>query len=439
MTPDLTSIRERIMSRLDTFGNELEGGLVKQVANGTLVAELSQARLGDVCLLRLASGEERLGEVTGISGKTATISTFSDLRGLCNVTRVIPTYRQLSVRVGRHLLGQALDAFGNTSESPEKHYRLIPVVNRAPRPMDRRIIEDDYTTGIRVIDTMLTVGRGQRVGIFGGAGLGKSTLVSMLVNNSQCDVAVVGLVGERGREVREFWDKSIRPDIKARSVLVSSTSDSPAIERRLAALTATAVAEGFRDAGLNVLLVVDSLTRVARAQREIGLAAGEPPSRRGFPPSTSGLLAELVERAGPDKLGTITAFYTVLVEGEFDADPVAEELKALLDGHIILSQKHAEAGQYPSIDVLASKSRLQPKLVGNEHRMAADRIRSLMAKFRDVELLLQIGEYQQGSDAMTDEAIEKHDQILKFFSQRESESADPQSAINALIALAEHG
>lgn len=436
MTADLASLRHHLLARIGSTDTNPARGAVKEVRGITLTVTLHDARVGDVCVMRLPSGEERLGEVIGIDGSDAIVSAFSDLRGISNLTQVIATHQPLSVRVGDHLLGQVLDAFGQGGAGrPPRDAAQHCIFSAPPPPMERRLISERFDTGIAVIDTMLTVGRGQRMGIFGGAGLGKSTLVSMLVNNSAFDVGVIGLVGERGREVRELWEQGIEPERRGRCVLVASTSDRPAVERRLAALTAMTVAEGFADRGLNVLLVIDSLTRFARAQREIGLAAGEPPSRRGFPPSTAGVLAELVERAGPRRKGMITAFFTVLVEGELDDDPVAEELKALLDGHVVLSRKLSEAGTYPAIDVLSSRSRLQSQVASRSERQISDRIRELMARHRDIELLLQIGEYRTGADPLADEAIARHDQILATFRQGHHDYVAPNDAFKALAAI----
>ena len=271
---------------------------------------------------------------------------------------------------------------------------------------------------MRVLDGLLTCAEGQRVGIFGPAGAGKSTLMARIVRGADADVFVVALVGERGREVREFLDRSLGPDGLARSVVVVATSDRPALERVKAAQTATSIAEWFRDPGLRVVLFVDSVTRLARAWREIGLAAGEPPTRRGYPPSVFAALPRLLERAGSNALGSITAFYTVLVEGELAADPVAEEVKSILDGHVVLSPKLAEAEHHPAIDVLASRSRVMEAVVGEAHREAAARVRQLMARYAEMELLVRVGEYQRGTDALADEAVDKIEGIRAFLRQR---------------------
>jgi ATP synthase in type III secretion protein N len=422
MSSSLVNLRGELLDRVDDLGEAQQLGLVRQVKGVIVRALMQEARVGDVCILRNPSGSEVLAEVVGIEDSDAILSPYASLDGISTITRVLPQRKPLSVAVGQYLFGNCVDAFGTAPGlKPSPDSVQVPAKNTPPPPMSRQLVREIFTTGIRAIDGMLTVGAGQRVGIFGGAGLGKSTLVSMLVNHSKFDICVVGLIGERGREIREFWDAQITPETKLKTILVASTSDRPAVERRLAANTATAIAEGFRDAGFNVMLVIDSLTRLARAQREIGLAAGEPPVRRGYPPSMATALAELLERAGPGERGSITAFYTVLVEGEIDEDPVAEEVKALLDGHIILNRKLSEEGHFPAIDVVMSRSRLMTNVVPRAHARAADRVRALLAKYRDLELLLQIGEYQPGSDAIADEATAKIDEIRAFLRQEEDE------------------
>ena len=280
-----------------------------------------------------------------------------------------------------------------------------------PDPMRRKVIDTPLPMGVRVLDGLLTCGEGQRMGIFAAAGGGKSTLLSMLIRNSAADIKVLALIGERGREVREFIEHDIGEEGLKQSVIVVATSERPAMERLKAAYVATAIAEYFRDRGLKVLLMMDSVTRFARAQREIGLAAGEPPTRRGFPPSVFAALPQLMERAGRSDTGSITALYTVLVEGDDMTEPVADETRSILDGHIILSRQLAQANHYPAVDVLASVSRVMNNIVDEDHLRVAGRIRELLAKYREIELLIKIGEYKQGSDPVADEANRKIDTI----------------------------
>ena len=292
-----------------------------------------------------------------------------------------------------------------------------------------------FVTGVKAIDSVLTIGRGQRVGIFATAGGGKSTLLSMLARNSSADVIVIGLVGERGREVSEFINENLGPEGMRKSVVIVATSDRPAMERLMAAQSATAVAEGFRSQGKNVLLLIDSVTRTARALREIGLSVGEPPVRQGFPPSVFAELPRLFERAGNDEHGTITAFYTVLAEDEDAMDPVVEETRSILDGHIVLSRAMGEAGYYPAIDILASVSRVFPAITSAAHQQAATHLRKLLSKHNDVELLVQMGEYEKGSDALADESIQKFEQLRKFLSQLPQDTSAFKDTISSLEAL----
>jgi type III secretion protein N (ATPase) len=302
--------------------------------------------------------------------------------------------------------------------------------------MTRRLVDTPLPTGVRVIDALTTLGEGQRMGVFAPAGVGKSTLLGMLARGTAADVNVIVLIGERGREVREFIELVLGPAGMARTVVVCATSDRSAIERAKAAQTGTAIAEYFRDRGLRVLLMMDSLTRFARAQREIGLAAGEPPTRRGFPPSVFAELPRLLERAGMGERGSITALYTVLAEDDSGSDPVTEEVRGILDGHLVLSRTIAARNQYPAIDVLGSLSRVMSQIVDPDHRAQAGRLRRLMAKYDEVEPLLQIGEYQAGADPLADEAIARHDEIHAFLCQETDECADPGDTLARLAGAA---
>jgi len=305
----------------------------------------------------------------------------------------------------------------------------------APDPLKRQLISKVMRTGVRAIDSTLTLGVGQRMGIFAAAGGGKSTLLGMLAGNCEADVIVLALVGERGREVREFIEYCLPPEVRKKTVLVVATSDKPPLERMKAALTATTIAEFFRDRGGNVLLMVDSVTRFARAGREIGLAAGEPPVANGFPPSVFVQLASLLERAGPSPVGSITGIYTVLVEGDNMNEPVADEVRSILDGHIVLSRKLAGAGHYPAIDVNASVSRVMDQIVTAQHKNDAKHVRHLLALYQDVQLLIRVGEYQRGQDPMTDEAVDKFSEIERFLCQETTEVAQFKDTLNNLNYL----
>ncbi|WP_269814038.1 type III secretion system ATPase SctN [Paraburkholderia kururiensis] len=395
--------------------------------------------LGELCELRAPNGALlQYAEVIGFTRDVALLSPFSRLADVSRSTQVVGLGRPLSVPVGTALLGRVIDSLGRPIDGlgPIDATGERPIFADPPDPMSRRLIEAPLATGVRVVDAMMTLAEGQRMGIFAPAGVGKSTLLGMFARGAQCDVTVIALIGERGREVREFIELILGEEGMARSVVVCATSDRSSIERAKAAYVATAIAEHFRDEGCRVLLMMDSLTRFARAQREIGLAAGEPPARRGFPPSIFAELPRLLERAGMGARGSITALYTVLAEDESGSDPIAEEVRGILDGHMILSREIAAKNQYPAIDVLGSLSRVMPQVVPREYMAASARLRELMAKHREVEMLLQIGEYQPGGNPVADEAIGKIDAIRAFFSQGTDEFASPDETGAQLFALA---
>lgn len=396
-------------------------GRVERVVGSMIEARLGGVRVGELCRLHGAGSSAGLAEVVGVNDRTALLAPIGEVAGLAAGAEVEPAGHGLSVAVGEALLGRVLDGLGRPLDRPDDlpaTRARVPLDREAPAPLDRPLVQSPLRLGTRVLDGLLTCAEGQRIGIFGPAGAGKSTLMARIVRDAEADVFVVALVGERGREVREFLERSLGPEAMARSVVVAATSDRPALERVKAAQTATSIAEWFRDQGARVVLFMDSVTRLARAWREIGLAAGEPPTRRGYPPSVFAALPRLLERAGSNARGSITAFYTVLVEGELAADPVAEEVKSILDGHIVLSPKLAEAEHHPAIDVLASRSRVMDAVTGEAHRDAAARVRQLMARHAEVELLVRVGEYQRGADALADEAVDKMDDIRGFLCQR---------------------
>ena len=389
-------------------------------ASGTIIrAVLADVAVGDLCRLRNHStGWSMDAEVVGLAGREALLTPVGGLAGLSAGTEVTATGQRRQIPVGDHLLGRVIDALGAPIDGrgPLARLRSRPVFASPPAPMQRQMITAPLPLGLRVMDGLLTCAEGQRFGIYGEAGGGKSTLMSQIVKGSAADVAVVALVGERGREVREFIEHSLGPDGLARAVVVVSTSDRPAAERVACAEAATAIAEHFRDEGQRVLLFVDNVTRYARALREIGLAAGEPPTRRGFTPSVFSALPQLMERAGMGERGSITAFYAVLVE-DGGGDPIAEETRGILDGHIILSRALAASGHYPAIDVLTSRSRVMNQVTGKPHQAAAARLRGLLARYADIEFLIQVGEYKPGSDPLADEAIAKIEELRSFLRQ----------------------
>lgn len=394
-------------------------------ALGTLIKATGLvARIGDLCeLLNPGSNWSLRAEVVGVSKHATLLMPFGDLDGISAQTVVVNLGRMPTIKVGECLLGRVLDGFGEPIDQQGALESTIeyPVRAPAPEPLTRQPVSRCLQTGVRAIDGLLTCGEGQRVGIFAPAGAGKSSLLSMIARGTAADVTVVGLIGERGREVGEFLH-SVDQAAKGRCVHVVATSDRPAAERAKAANVATAVAEYFRDQGKRVLLLIDSVTRYARALREIGLAAGEPPTRRGFPPSAFTALPRLFERAGQSDVGSITAFYTVLVDDDEAGDPIGEEVRATLDGHIVLSNKLAAAGHYPAIDVLASRSRVMSRVVDAEQRMIAETAIAQLAKFESIQMLVQIGEYKSGSDPAADEALACRHALVSFLRQGMSES-----------------
>ena len=397
-------------------------GRVTQVIGTIIKAVVPAVKVGEVCILRQPGEDfEMKAEVVGFLKDAALLTPIGDMYGISATTEVMPTGRAHMVPVGDGLLGRVLDGLGQPMDfaerGPLEADRFYPVFAEAPDPMKRRVIQDPMPLGVRAIDSLLTCGEGQRMGIFAAAGGGKSTLLGMLVKGAAVDVTVIALIGERGREVREFIEHELGEEGRRKAVIVCATSDKSSMERAKAAYVATAIAEYFRDQGKKVLFLMDSVTRFARAQREIGLAAGEPPTRRGYPPSVFATLPKLMERVGMNDKGSITALYTVLVEGDDMTEPIADETRSILDGHIILSRALAASNHYPAIDVLASASRVQNNVIDNEHKLSAGRMRELMAKYADVELLVKIGEYKAGSDKLADEAIAKIDHIRNFLKQ----------------------
>lgn len=431
-----------IENELRTTARVTQSGKIIEVIGTLIKVGGIDLQLGELCELRAPDGTLlQRGEVIGFTRDHALVSPFARLENVSRATRVIGLGRPMSIRVGDALLGRVIDSLGEPIDGrgpldiDENCTRAI--LADPPSPMTRRMIEDPMPTGVRAIDALTTFAEGQRIGIFAPAGVGKSTLLGMLARGAQCDVNVIALIGERGREVREFVELIMGEAGMARSVVVCATSDRSSIERAKAAYVATAIAEHFRDQGKRVLLMMDSLTRFARAGREIGLAAGEPPARRGFPPSVFAELPRLLERAGMGETGSITALYTVLAEDESGSDPIAEEVRGVLDGHLILSREIAAKNRYPAIDVLGSLSRVMPQVVTREYLAASTRLRQLLAQHRDVEMLLQVGEYQAGSNPLADEAIAKIDEILAFLGQATDAYADPQDTAERLAQLAQ--
>ena len=400
-------------------------GRVSKAVGMMIDATGIQAHVGELCELVTPGEPPLLAEVVGFRDNTAILTPLGPTTGISALTEVVPTGRGHDCPVGPGLLGRVLDALGEPIDGlgPVASVSRLPVHREPVAPLSRRLIARPLHTGVRAIDGLLTLGEGQRIGVFSPPGVGKSTLLGMLARGSTADVNVVALVGERGREVKEFLEHSLGPQGLARTVMIVATSDRPPMERIKSAYVATTIAEHFRDQGAKVLLLVDSLTRFARAQREIGLASGEPPTRRSYPPSIFSMLPQLLERAGQGERGSLSAVYAVLTEGDEDNDPIAEEVRSILDGHIVLSRKLAAANQFPAIDVPASVSRTMSQVASAEHRVAAGRWRALMARHQELELLIQIGEYREGGDALADEAVRLRAAMQRFLAQSPGELA----------------
>lgn len=400
-------------------------GHVREAVGLVLESEGPPARLGELCLIQTSGTDEPIrAEVVGFHGSRLVLMAIGTTKKVGLGSKVYATGRQVEVGVGTQMLGRIVNGLGEPIDGgPEiPHEQLRPLDNQPPPALSRTLITEPLPLGIRAIDACLTCGKGQRMGILSAAGVGKSTLLGMIARNARCDVNVIALVGERGREVREFIENNLGEQGLSRSVLVVATGDEPPLVRIKCAQTATAIAEFFRDKGLDVLLMMDSVTRVAWAMREVGLAVGEPPTRSGYTPSVFAALPRLMERAGMSANGSITALYAVLVEGDDMDDPVADTVKGILDGHIVLSRKLADQGHYPAIDVLSSVSRLMPHVVPERQRHLAEEVRDLLAAYTEAEDLINLGAYDHGSNPRLDRAIALREAIMAFLRQDMNEA-----------------
>ncbi len=409
-----------------------EQGLITKIVGLTIEARGPAAGIGEYCQILTRRRQKIPAEVVGFNGNTTVLMPLGELEGISPGDHVIPQRRKLAVRVGPELLGRILDGLGKPfGGMPYQNHITYPLLNKPPNALDRPRIHEPLSVGVRAIDGMITVGRGQRMGIFSGSGVGKSTLLGMMARNTAADINVIALIGERGRELREFIEKDLGPEGLARSVVVVATSDQPALIRIKAAYTATAIAEYFRDRGQEVLLLMDSLTRFAMAQREVGLAAGEPPTTRGYPPSVFALLPKLLERSGMAAQGSITGIYTVLVDGDDHNEPIADALRGMLDGHIVLTRELAISNHYPAIDVLQSISRVMRDVVSPEHLELAAAIRRHLAVYHNAKDLIDIGAYSAGSNPAIDQAINLVEKINGFLRQGAGEAV----AFDHLVAI----
>lgn len=417
----------------------VEGKLTRMVGM-TLEAVGCQAAIGSRCRVVGPTGEGIEAEVVGFSGDRLYLMPTGALDGVVPNARVVPTHEVYQAPAGEALLGRVVDGAGMPLDGlgPLRAHQRAPLSGRPINPLARSPIREPLDVGVRAINALLTVGRGQRMGLFAGSGVGKSVLLGMMTRYTNADVIVVGLIGERGREVKEFVQNILGEEGLARSVVVATPADHPPLMRMHGAMLATAVAEYFRDQGLNVLLLMDSLTRFAQAQREIALAIGEPPATKGYPPSVFAKLPQLVERAGNgDRGGSITGFYTVLTEGDDHNDPIADAARAILDGHIVLARRIADAGHYPAIDIEASISRAMVDIVDTDHQEWARRFKRLYSTYEQNRDLISVGAYQQGSDPRIDEAIERHPRFLEFLRQDMHERVQFQRSLEALREVAQ--
>ncbi|WP_088187739.1 flagellar protein export ATPase FliI [Desulfosporosinus sp. FKA] len=398
-------------------------GRVSKIVGLMIESAGPRVSVGEYCHILTYNGQEIPAEVVGFRDSTALLMPLGELEGIAPGDRVIPQRQRLTVSVGPELLGRILDGLGQPIDGrPLKTETPYPLQNKPPNALLRPRITDILSVGVRAIDGLLTIGRGQRMGIFAGSGVGKSTLLGMMARNTAADVNVIALVGERGRELRDFIEKDLGPEGLARSVIIVATSDQPALVRLKAAFTATAVAEYFRDRGKDVLLMMDSVTRFAMAQREVGLTVGEPPATRGYPPSVFALLPKLLERSGMAEKGSITGIYTVLVDGDDHNEPIADSVRGILDGHIVLTREMAMQNHYPAIDILQSVSRVMNDVASPVHKELASKLREHLAVYRDAKDLIDIGAYTSGSNAKIDAAVAHIDRIQGFTRQDVSET-----------------
>lgn len=411
-------------------------GKVTQVIGLTVESEGPDASIGEVCYIYPTKGQTPLlAEVVGFRDNKVLLMPLGELQDIGPGCDVVGTGKPLTVQVGSELLGKVLNGLGQPLDGSFLPTRMAKYSTSAipSNPLKRPRVKEPLGVGVRAIDGLLTIGNGQRVGIFAGSGVGKSTLLGMIARNTAADVNVIALIGERGREVLEFIERDLGPEGLARSIVIVATSDQPALVRIKGAVIATTIAEYFRDRGMNVMLMMDSVTRYAMAMREVGLAIGEPPATRGYTPSVFASLPKLLERSGTGPAGSITAFYTVLVDGDDMNEPIADAVRGILDGHIVLNRSIAHKGHYPAIDVLASVSRVMKDIVPEEQQLAAERLKRLLALYKESEDLINIGAYQHGSNPAIDEAIQAMEAINSFTQQRVTESATYEETINRLM------
>ena len=410
-------------------------GKVVDVVGLTIEATGPSMKIGDLCYIHTPGVDEHVPvEVVGFRGKRILLMPLGEMHGISPDSLIYPTFKPIEIRVGNELMGRVVDSMGSPMDGgPPLHCEdIVSLTNAAPRPLDRRRIIEPITTGIRSVDLCATCGKGQRVGIFSGSGVGKSKMLGMIARNTNADINVIALIGERGREVKEFIEVDLGPEGLERSIVVVATSDEPSLMRIKGAYVATSIAEWFRAQGADVMLLMDSITRFAMAQREVGLAVGEPPTTKGYPPSVYGILPKLLERAGTSEKGSVTGFYTVLVESDDMTDPIADATRSILDGHIALTRDLASRGHFPAVDVLDSISRVMIDVTNEDHQQLATRVRQILATYHDAEDLVNIGAYVEGSNREIDTALKLMPGLRKFLQQGLYETT-PYDEIPALI------
>ena len=434
---DLELDFNKLIEKVNNTSPIYSEGIVKKVIGLTIEVQGIKAFVGELCIIYNERNTPVNCEVVGFRDEFVILMPLDELIGISPGCRVVPQHKPLSVKCSDKLLGHIIDGLGKPldCESLEIIGDEYPLESEAPDPLKRKRIKDIMPTGVRAIDGFLTVGDGQRIGIFAGSGVGKSTTLGMIAREAKADINVISLIGERGREVLEFIEKDLGPEGMKKSVVVCATSDKPALIRIKGALTATAIAEYFRDKGKKVILMMDSVTRFAMAQREVGLAIGEPPATKGYTPSVFAKLPKLMERAGTSLEGSITAFYTVLVDGDDFNEPIADAVRGILDGHIVLSRDLAHKNHYPAIDVLNSVSRLMSSIAPKDHKDAASVARDLLATYKDSEDLINIGAYVKGSNPKIDMAINYNNKLNGFLCQGIEEKTSFEEAENTLIEM----
>lgn len=428
------------IGQIDTYKRY---GKVKKVVGLMIESQGPESSIGDVCIIHVGSGKKRkiMAEVVGFKEENVILMPYTAISEIAPGSLVEATLKPLEIKIGTSLIGEVIDALGHPLDGKAlpKGLASVPTEQDPPNPMNRPPISAPVDVGVRAIDSLLTVGYGQRVGIFAGSGVGKSTLLGMVARNTKADLNVIALIGERGREVREFIENDLGEEGLKRSIVIAATSDQPALMRIKGAYTATAIAEYFRDKGLNVVLMMDSVTRVAMAQREVGLAIGEPPTTKGYTPSVFAVLPKLLERTGTNHKGSITAFYTVLVDGDDMNEPIADTVRGILDGHFVLDRALANKGQYPAINVLKSVSRVMNNIVPHEHKKSAELLRERLSTYINSEDLINIGAYKKGTSREIDQAVRLYPEIISFLKQGTEEKVTMQDSIQHLLRLMETG